>query len=630
MQLRDYQKECLRSVIKGLKNNELNQLVVAATGTGKTVTFCSLPKILKLTKPTLILAGMDSLLHQAIKQWKEVHGESSIVGLEQGSNHIDEDVKYDAIFASVQTLKNERLSRLLKRDFGLIIYDEAHHSEANTSQALLEALGCLPLVDSKRPSGASLTPLIGFTATPDRADKKSLSTTFPYKAYDYGTFKALENGHWSPVRARRVLTNTDLTEVGVRNGEYIEKELDILIVTPTRNSTLIDAWEEEGGLKGKTAVFCSTKAQALSLFADFAERAKSVYYIDGTTKNRQDALAQFETDPPGAVLINIRVLSEGVNIRPISHVIMAGPVHSPVQMEQSLGRGTRPFKGKKNLTVLYSVDKTKNNVKLCSVASLLGLPHSFDLEGEDLLETRNWLEDLVGDSPITLQSLIESRQVPDTRRELEEALALISLYCPTNLMGVLAGHTPHTWVVNDVEAMLSGDIESAEKYIISIPEPLHPQRGESSEKRQVHLQWQGDQWECIVTGPTPEKAAIQRKMKGLRAHAGMQQNQFLKFRLFKSLAEMRETEQAMPDQVLQTTKLGRDVYKAVEKIDNAIVRNLPSAQGIVRLDAKWRTAAPTKSQLGLAKKLKIPVPKDANKGLITLLIDNRLRRQREG
>lgn len=226
MQLRDYQKECLRSVIKGLKNNELNQLVVAATGTGKTVTFCSLPKILKLTKPTLILAGMDSLLHQAIKQWKEVHGESSIVGLEQGSNHIDEDIKYDAIFASVQTLKNERLSRLLKRDFGLIIYDEAHHSEANTSQTLLEALGCLPLVDSKRPSGASLTPLIGFTATPDRADKKSLSTTFPYKAYDYGTFKALENGHWSPVRARRVLTNTDLTEVGVRNGEYNGAPID--------------------------------------------------------------------------------------------------------------------------------------------------------------------------------------------------------------------------------------------------------------------------------------------------------------------------------------------------------------------------------------------------------------------
>jgi len=64
--LRPYQKDCLTRILAGVKEGKRLQVIVLATGLGKTVIFAQLPTIVKKSgKKTLVLAHREELLYQA-------------------------------------------------------------------------------------------------------------------------------------------------------------------------------------------------------------------------------------------------------------------------------------------------------------------------------------------------------------------------------------------------------------------------------------------------------------------------------------------------------------------------------------------------------------------------------------
>ena len=69
-------------------------------------------------------------------------------------------VRWEHVFASVQSLDEKRLAEIAPDHFDVVIVDEFHHAAADTYEALL----------------AHLKPriLLGLTATPERADGKSI------------------------------------------------------------------------------------------------------------------------------------------------------------------------------------------------------------------------------------------------------------------------------------------------------------------------------------------------------------------------------------------------------------------------------------------------------------------------
>ena len=108
IQLRDYQHEALAAVTAAEQRGVRSQLIVAATGLGKTVMFASLARARGCR--TLVLVHRDELVQQAVAKIREVWTEAS-VGVVKAK---DNDVRHQVVVSSVQTLaRPKRLAQLL-------------------------------------------------------------------------------------------------------------------------------------------------------------------------------------------------------------------------------------------------------------------------------------------------------------------------------------------------------------------------------------------------------------------------------------------------------------------------------------------------------------------------------------
>ena len=141
MELRDYQRECIKTIEAQPPGSYLCQM---ATGLGKTVTFANIPRHGR----NLILSHREELVRQPMKYY------DCSYGVERAGEHSHGE---EVVSASVQTLVR-RLEQFSPDAFDTIIVDEAHHAAANTYRKIL---------DYFKPR---LT--LGFTATPNRGDKE--------------------------------------------------------------------------------------------------------------------------------------------------------------------------------------------------------------------------------------------------------------------------------------------------------------------------------------------------------------------------------------------------------------------------------------------------------------------------
>ena len=161
-----YQQEILDKLEaeRTIRNNYKN-LIVAATGTGKTI-ISALDykhKCSKNSKPKLLfVAHRKEILEQSIKTFRMVLRDANFGDLFVGDTSPQ---SFEHLFVSVQTFNAKSLEKHLTPDFyDYIIIDEVHHAPAETYKNIL----------------GHFTPkfLLGLTATPERMDGKSLISYF--------------------------------------------------------------------------------------------------------------------------------------------------------------------------------------------------------------------------------------------------------------------------------------------------------------------------------------------------------------------------------------------------------------------------------------------------------------------
>lgn len=115
---RYYQEDALAAVQAGIASGEHSQLVMMATGLGKTVVFAHL--IQRAPGPVLVVAHREELIEQAARTIEALTGE--VVEIEQAAN---ESWKARIVVGSVQSLRREsRLQRIGRGRFSLIVLDE--------------------------------------------------------------------------------------------------------------------------------------------------------------------------------------------------------------------------------------------------------------------------------------------------------------------------------------------------------------------------------------------------------------------------------------------------------------------------------------------------------------------------
>ena len=212
-----FQEEILeRLEVERKVHNCTRNLVVAATGTGKTVVAALDYKCLRESHARpftlLFVAHREEILRQSRNTFRCVLRDESFGELLIGGH-----VPYHNthVFASVQSLARVDLSRISPNAYQMVIVDEFHHAAAPTYDRLLQHL---------QPRF-----LLGLTATPERADGKSVLDWFNGRiAAELRLWDAIDRGLLCPFQYFGIHDGTDLSRVRWVRGRYDEKELSRL------------------------------------------------------------------------------------------------------------------------------------------------------------------------------------------------------------------------------------------------------------------------------------------------------------------------------------------------------------------------------------------------------------------
>ncbi|MGA9589491.1 MAG: DEAD/DEAH box helicase family protein, partial [Salegentibacter sp.] len=229
-----YQEEILSKLRSEREvHNRHKNLLVAATGTGKTVISAFDFKRFYSETPEinfLFVAHRKEILQQAQITFQQVLRNSNFGELWVDGN---EPVRYNQIFASVQTLRNRLKNLELAPDFfDYIIVDEVHHIKAESYRPILKRFN--PKI------------LLGLTATPERMDGGDIAEDFHNKiAAEIRLPEALNRKLLSPFQYFALSDAINLSNVNWRNGKYEIKELTKLYTENDRRvSDIIHNCEE--------------------------------------------------------------------------------------------------------------------------------------------------------------------------------------------------------------------------------------------------------------------------------------------------------------------------------------------------------------------------------------------------
>ena len=335
LELKEHQKAALKALEEMRDNSETIALLYHATGTGKTTTAVLDAK--RCGGRVLFIAHTQELVDQATKRFRELWVNTTVgrycEAIKQPRAHV--------VCASVQSMALH-LEEFKDDDFDYLIVDEAHHAAADTYQKVLAYF---------KPAFT-----LGLTATPERADDKSILEIFKNTAHKLDIQTAVEIGELVPVRCIRIHTNIDLTKVRFNSVQYNIRDLESKIYVPERNKLIVDTWMQYVKDK-RTVVFCASVKHAEQIAEMFrAQGIQAAAVSGGMKKSERMEFQEKFVNREIQVLCACDLLNEGWDCPEIEVLFMARPTMSKVLYTQQLGRGMRLYAGKESLMVFDFVD----------------------------------------------------------------------------------------------------------------------------------------------------------------------------------------------------------------------------------------------------------------------------------
>lgn len=346
-----YQQEILDKLeaertVRGYNRN----LVVAATGTGKTVISALDYKRFCRQHPgqpcrLLFVAHREEILKQSMYTFRAVLKDANFGNLFVGSHKAD---SIDHLFISIQTFNSQDFTTKTDADFyDYIVVDEFHHAAAPTYQKLL--VYYQPQI------------LLGLTATPERMDGKNILDYFGGRiAAEIRLPEAIDRKLLCPFQYFGVTDTVDLSSLKWRTGGYDKNELSNLytfsgVVAERRADLVVNSIlkyvTDINEVKGLG--FCVSIEHA-RFMADYfnAHGVPSMALTGDSPDEERNAAKQRLVSGEICFIFVVDIYNEGVDIPEVNTVLFLRPTESLTVFLQQLGRGLRMAENKECLTVL--------------------------------------------------------------------------------------------------------------------------------------------------------------------------------------------------------------------------------------------------------------------------------------
>ena len=370
LQPKTYQQEMLEQLTTERAHGRNRNLLVAATGTGKTVVaafdYRNTCRIEGGRPRMLFVAHREEILRQALRTYREVLRDPEFGDLLTGSHQPE---RWDHLFATIDSVTSRGLVATVGADhWHTVVVDECHRLAADRFDAFVKAV---------RPSV-----LLGLTATPERSDGQPIAQYFDARpdgsaAVELRLWHALDLQLLAPFEYYACDDGTDFSAVPWdRPGE--REAVDQLVTgNDVRARLVVNEWRRlaSDASRSRAIVFCVSVAHA-EFMTDWLNRAglPAACVVGATANEERRRAPQRLLSGELCALVTVDLYNEGIDLPMVDTLLLLRPTQSPVLFQQQIGRGLRLAPGKESCLVLDFVGQHRSEFRFDRLlSSLTGL-----------------------------------------------------------------------------------------------------------------------------------------------------------------------------------------------------------------------------------------------------------------
>jgi type I restriction enzyme, R subunit len=361
---RYYQRIAINRVVEAVAKGQTRNLLVMATGTGKTYTAFQIIWRLRngwkearrgQNPRILYLADRNVLIDQTmVNDFKPFSKVMTKVGKRKA------DKAFEIYMALYQGLTGEEEWKNIYKEFSedffdIIIVDECHRGSARADSAWREIL-----------EHFNSATQIGLTATPKETNKISNIDYFGEPVYTYSLKQGIEDGFLAPYRVLKVALDKDVQGYRPPKGKldkygheipdqyYNTKDFDRTLVLDERTKAVarkITDFLSNTDRMDKTIVFCIDIEHAERMRQALVNENKDLIkknkkYIVRITGDDKIGKAELDNfiDPSSkypVIAVTSKLMTTGVDAQTCKLIVLDTNINSMTEFKQIIGRGTR-------------------------------------------------------------------------------------------------------------------------------------------------------------------------------------------------------------------------------------------------------------------------------------------------
>ena len=321
IELRPFQEALLEHLELARHQGHHRNLLVAATGTGKTVMaavdYARLRPSLARNR-LLFVAHREEILDQSRATFRHALRDAAFGEKWVGGSR---PTHFEHVFASIQSLNSADVRRIDPAHFDVVIVDEFHHAAAPSYEALLDHL---------KPRE-----LLGLTATPERSDGLDVLSHFEGRiAAELRLWDAIDQQYLAPFAYFGIHDGLDLREIPWRRGQGYDVSAlsDVLTADHAWAHLVIEEVGRKVADPSKMSAlgFCVSVKHPQFMAARFTGAGLTSVAIWADTP-REDRTRALRDLAEGALrtVFTVDLFNEGVDIPSVDTLLLLRPTDSP-------------------------------------------------------------------------------------------------------------------------------------------------------------------------------------------------------------------------------------------------------------------------------------------------------------